>query len=67
MSVLDNEPWKKQWQYDCIQEWKSKHLHGEYPAKIAGITNNERAFMWQIECSLKIETDALITAAHDHV
>ena len=37
-----DEPWKKYWQSACIQEWNISQIHGQYPAKITDVTNNER-------------------------
>ena len=42
-----------------------KPLHGQYVRQITETTSNEAAFRWLTETGLKIETEALITAAQD--
>ena len=65
VSELDNESRERKWLSDCNHERISRQLHGQYPAKITDTSNNQKAFEWQKECGLNIETEALITAAQD--
>ena len=57
--------WKKQTLEETRNNWKHKPLHGQYIRQISETTNNEAAFRWLSETGLKIETEALITAAQD--
>ena len=49
-----------------IQEkWMNKPLHGQYPKQVLEVTDNEHAYQWMGKTGLKIETEALITAAQE--
>ncbi|KAJ8040969.1 hypothetical protein HOLleu_15434 [Holothuria leucospilota] len=45
--------------------WMQKPLHGQYPREVEEITKKEHAYRWTASTGLKIETEALITAAQD--
>ena len=57
--------WRKVTLEETRNTWMNKPLHGQYIRQIAEATTNEAAFRWLTETGLKIETEALITAAQD--
>jgi len=66
----DNEPaskdaWTKQWNADTMEKWKNKPLHGQYPKQVSDLTDDQHAYKWMKTTGLKIETEALITAAQE--
>jgi len=57
---------KEEWEIENTTKWTSKHLHGQYQRQVSELTTMENAYRWMQESiGLKIETDALITAAQD--
>ena len=57
--------WKDRWIKEVTKTWKKKPLHGQYARQVDGVTDEERAYMWMRTAGLKIETEALITAAQE--
>ena len=54
------------WETENTTKWTSIHLHGQYKRQVPEITSMENAYKWMRESTgLKIETEALITAAQD--
>ena len=54
--------WKKHYE----EKWATKPLHGQYRRQVPEITTVENTYRWMREgTGLKIETEALITAAQD--
>ena len=45
--------------------WKQKPLHGQFPVAVEHLTMVECAYKWLRQSYLKLETEALITAAQD--
>ena len=45
--------------------WKQKSLHGQFPVTMKRLTMMECAYKWLRQSYLKLETEALITAAQD--
>ena len=45
--------------------WKQKSLHGQFPVAVESLTTVECAYKWLRQSYLKLETEALITAAQD--
>ena len=45
--------------------WKQKSLHGQFPVAVECLTTMECAYKWLRQSYLKLETEALITAAQD--
>lgn len=57
---------KADWQKECTEEWAAKPLHGQYRRQVPEITSLENAYRWMSQpTGLKVETEALITAAQD--
>ena len=48
-----------------LLRWKEKPLHGQYPTQVELLTTVKCAYKWLCCCNLKIETEALLTAAQD--
>ena len=63
--VATREQWKAGWSQRYRSKWKEKPLHGQYPQQVEQATNTEMAYKWLSCTGLKIETEALITAAQD--
>ena len=59
------QTWKKNSIHARQQKWTQKPLHGQYPRQIEEVTNQETRYRWLKHVNLKIETEALITAAQD--
>ena len=57
--------WAITWAQDTSDKWKSTPLHGQYATQVSRITDEEHAFQWMKVTGLKIETEALITAAQE--
>ena len=58
----------EEWETEITTKWTSKQLHGHYKRQVGlpEITSMENACRWMRETTgLKIETEALITAAQD--
>ena len=51
--------------HSTAQRWKDKPLHGQYPTQGEALTTPNCAYKWLCCCYLKIETEALLTAAQD--
>ncbi len=60
-----HEAWKKNKAEERLQSWKNKPLHGQYPRQVEAITSTEHCYKWLKKVNLKIETEALLTAAQD--
>ena len=56
----------EEWEIENTTQWTSKQLHGQFKRQVPEITSMENAYKWMRESTgLKIETEALITAAQD--
>jgi alkylhydroperoxidase/carboxymuconolactone decarboxylase family protein YurZ len=61
----DPEAWQSRVQKEREDHWKEKALHGQYPRQMEEVTNCNARYHWLREGSLKIETEALLTAAQE--
>jgi hypothetical protein len=59
------EIWKEKVIEERRKVWKEKPLHGQYPKEMEQRTSTEHCFGWMKQVQLKIETEALLTAAQD--
>ena len=69
VSYQQKEDTHVSWRSQKIQEreakWKEKPLHGQYPRQIEQVTDVKTRYNWLKTVRLKIETEALLTAAQD--
>ena len=56
---------KSTWREEFTALWKQKPLHGQFPSQIEAITTSACAYQWLRLSYLKLETEAMITAAQD--
>ena len=56
---------KSEWLQKHMMLWKQKSLHGQFPVAVEHLTSVECAYKWLRQSYLKLETEALITAAQD--
>ena len=56
---------KSEWLQKHMMLWKQKSLHGQFPVAVEHLTSVEWAYKWLRQSYLKLETEALITAAQD--
>ncbi|KAJ8029456.1 hypothetical protein HOLleu_28849 [Holothuria leucospilota] len=63
--VVKKDEWKAGWARRYKSKWREKPLHGQYPQQVEEVTTTEMAYKWLSCTGLKIETEALITAAQD--
>jgi len=55
-----------EWEIENTPKWISKQLHGQYKRQVPEVTSMENAYRWMRQSTgLKMETEALITAAQD--
>ncbi|KAJ8039802.1 Retrovirus-related Pol polyprotein from type-2 retrotransposable element R2DM [Holothuria leucospilota] len=59
------DQWKAGWSQRYQSKWKERPLYGQYPQQVEQATNTETAYKWLSCTGLKIETEALITAAQN--
>ena len=57
--------WRDRWTTKVLDTWKNKPLHGQYAKQVDSVTDEEHAYKWMKTTGLKIETEALITAAQE--
>jgi len=56
-----------EWEVENTTKWISKQLHGQYKQQVLEITSMENAYTWMWKSTgLKMETEAIVTAAQDH-
>jgi hypothetical protein len=63
MPTYTKKVWREIWTTEVLDTWKNKPLHGQYAKQVASVTDEEHAYKWMKTTELKIETEALITAA----
>ena len=63
--AVKKDEWKAGWSRRYKSKWREKPLHGQYPQQVEEVTTTEMAYKWLSCTGLKIETEALITAAQD--
>jgi len=56
---------KSAWREEFTALWKQKPLHGQFTLQIEAISTTTCAYQWLRLLYLKIETEAMITAAQD--
>ena len=54
---------KAEWKLKIKQKWKDKKMHGQYPRQMSELTDQPHTYKWMKTTGLKIEIEALITAA----
>jgi len=60
-----HEEWQGRTTREKHKAWTEKPMHGQYARQIESLTTKETRFSWLKDVNLKIETEALITAAQD--
>lgn len=60
-----HEQWKENTAKKRLENWKEKPMHGQYARQVQDVTSKTTRFSWLKNVNLKIETEALITAAQD--
>lgn len=59
------EEWQKKTTEERCKRWQEKPLHGQYARQIESVTTKQTRYTWLKDVNLKIETEALITAAQE--